>query len=140
MLPLLIFFGRSFAVLQSLTVPVLIIYALYLLMLIFIFALIIFFINAEEFDFNERLELTEYEIDDLERFDRRCKQSMSAFFIALVFWIAFNAYIIQAHMSGQNSINLIYVLVAPVLISIVMYLIYRKEIKPIMSGTDANLI
>jgi len=87
MLPFIIGFEKYFSELESISELNNLIIILRILCLTFVASFFVFIMFSGEFGFHEELDGREYEPEDLSRFKRNLKKSLTIYSIALLIWI-----------------------------------------------------
>ncbi|SNR79593.1 hypothetical protein SAMN04488009_0101 [Maribacter sedimenticola] len=124
-LPFIIGFEKSFSELEVISDLNNWTIILRLLCLVFIASFFVFAMFSGEFGFHESLGSREYENEDLNRFKKNLKKSLSAYSIALLIWIIAISLVIFEYGKRENIWQLSYLLVLPIVfIGLMVYIYY----------------
>ena len=123
MLPFIIGFEKYFSELESISELNNLIIILRILCLTFVASFFVFIMFSGEFGFHEELDGREYEPEDLSRFKRNLKKSLTIYSIALLIWIISILIIIFEFGKTESIWKMIYLLTFPMIfIGLMIYI------------------
>ncbi|MGS2727949.1 hypothetical protein ACU8DI_15190 [Psychroserpens sp. BH13MA-6] len=125
MLPFIIGFEKSFSELESISELNNWIIILRILCLTFVASFFVFIMYSGEFEFHEKLGRREYEPEDLSRFKRNLKKSLTIYSIALLIWVISVIIIILEFGKTESIWKMIYLLTFPIVFIGLMIYIFK---------------